>query len=229
DLVSIQKQLYALEDKHRTQAVYEAMGFIRHSLEDATFYLLDQMDLPELDDASTAQVRDLLANVHEALPAGSRGRTAQRLARFEKLGLPADLAARIVKLRYLTPVLDAVRLASSLGRDPTKMLWLRLSVTDAINFNDLNQAIDRMAFDSPWDGPSVAALRRQLNFHVHKLVRMVGGDDVQRMVDEVGLRGFSKRVSEMGETNPTISGLVMLDDWLRRLLPPLAEMPRPKA
>ncbi|MCB9712513.1 MAG: NAD-glutamate dehydrogenase [Myxococcales bacterium] len=227
DLPSIQAELYALEDKHRMGAVYEAMAFIKHSLEDATFYLLDQMDLPPLDEAATAQVRDLLANVDEALPPGSRGRTAQRLARFEALGLPRELAARIVKLRYLTVVLDAVRMSAGLGREPKKMLWLRLSVTDAISFNDLNQAIDRMDLDSPWDGPSVSAMRRQLNFHVHKLVRMVKGDDVQGMVDEAGLRDFSARVSEMAETNPTISGLVMLDDWLRRLLPPLAEVSTP--
>ena len=29
------------------------------------------------------------------------------------------------------------------------MLWLRLSVTDAMNFMYLNQALDRIAFQSP--------------------------------------------------------------------------------
>lgn len=226
DLDSIQAQLHALEDKRTTRAVYEAMAFVQHSLEDATFYLLDQMDLPTIDDSSIAQAQTLLANVDEALPPGSRGRTARRLARLEELGLPQDLAARIVKLRYLTPVLDAVRLAPMLGRNPKDTLFLRLSVTDAINFNLLNQAIDRLPLDSPWDGPSVSAMRRQLNFHVHKLVRMVEGDDVQGMVDKYKLREFSAQVREQAETNPTISGLVMLDDWLRRLLPPLASFAR---
>ena len=226
DLFSLQADLYGLEDKRSMKAVYEAMAFIQHSMEDATFYLLDQLDLAMVDDDGIGQVRALLADVDEALPAGSLGRTARRRAHLQELGLPQELASRIVKLRYLTPVLDAVRLAPALGRDAKDTLWLRLSVTDAINFNDLNQAIDRMTLDSPWDGPSVSAMRRQLNFHVHKLVRMVEGNDVQGMVDKYGLREFSAQVREQAETNPTISGLVMLDDWLRRLLPPLASLQR---
>ncbi|MCA9704741.1 MAG: NAD-glutamate dehydrogenase [Myxococcales bacterium] len=226
DLRAIQADLYALEDKRSMKAIYEAMAFLQHSLEDATFYLLDQMDLPPIDDAGLQQVRSLLADVGRALPAGSRGRTAKRRARFVELGLPEALAGRIVELRYLTPVLDAVRLAPSVGRSPADTLLLRLKVTDAINFNDLNQAIDRMVLTSPWDGPSVAAMRRQLNFHVHKLVRMVKGDDVSGMVEAYGLGEFAAQVREQAETNPTISGMVMLDDWLRRLLPPLAELPK---
>ncbi len=222
DLDAIQSELYGIEDKHSMKAVYDAMAFLQHSLEDATFYLLDQMDLPTIDDAAIAQVKAMLADVDEALPAGSRGRTAKRLARFEELGLPRELGSRIVRLRYLTPVLDAVRLAPILGRNPKETLWLRLSVTDAIHFNDLNQSIDRMVPTSPWDGPAVSAMRRQLNFHVHKLVRMVEGDDVQGMVDKYGLREFSVQVMAQAESTPTVSGLVMLDDWLRRLLPPLA-------
>ncbi len=225
DLDAIQRELYALEDKHRTNAVYVAMAFIQQALEDATVYLLDQMDLPPLDAATIAQAQALLANVDEALPQGSRERTAKRLARFVDLGLPRELGLRIVRLRYLTPVLDAARLALPLGREPREMLLLRLQVTDAIGFNYLNQAIDRMTLDSPWDGPSVSAMRRQLNFHVHKLVRMVEGDDVQGMVDKYDLRPFADQVREQAEINPTISGLVMLDDWLRRLLPPLSGLP----
>jgi glutamate dehydrogenase len=226
DLPAIQAQLYRLEDKRSMKAVYQAMGFIQHSLEDATFYLLDQMDLPAIDDAAIEEVKTLLANVDEALPSGSRGRTGKRLARFEELGLPRELASRIVKLRYLTPVLDAVRLAPTLGRNAKDTLWLRLSVTDAIHFNDLNQAIDRMPLDSPWDGPGVSAMRRQLNFHVHKLVRMVEGDDVQGMIDQYDLRELAVRVRAQAEATPTVSGLVVLDDWLRRLLPPLASLPQ---
>jgi glutamate dehydrogenase len=224
DLDAVQAQLYRLEDKRSMKAVYESMAFIQHSLEEATFYLLDQMDLPAIDERSIAETKALLANVDEALPAGSRGRTAKRLARFEELGLPRDLASRIVKLRYLTPVLDAVRLAPTLGKSPKDTLWLRLSVTDAIHFNDLNQAIDRMVLSSPWDGPGVSAMRRQLNFHVHKLVRMVEGGDVQAMIDKYGLREFSTYVRAQAESTPTVSGLVMLDDWLRRLLPPLTSL-----
>src|SRR5690606_30691826 len=70
DLFSLQADLYGLEDKRSMKAVYEAMAFIQHSMEDATFYLLDQLDLAMVDDDGIGQVRALLADVDEALPAG---------------------------------------------------------------------------------------------------------------------------------------------------------------
>ena len=90
-----------------------------------------------------------------------------------------------------------------------------------MDFLYLYQAIDHMEIATPWDGPAVNALRRQLNFHLHKLVRLVEGDDVAGMVDKYGLGDFNVRVHEEVDTGVTISGLVMLYDWLRRVLPPL--------
>ncbi|MBL4683883.1 MAG: NAD-glutamate dehydrogenase, partial [Nannocystaceae bacterium] len=222
DLDGVFSELLTIEDKHHMPAVYRAMLMMQTYVEDATFYLLDQMALPPLDERACADVRALLENVDKALPEGSKNRTAQRQASLVEMGVPSDLAARIVRFRYLTPVIDAVRSAPAMGRPAEEMLWLRLSVTDAMNIMVLNQAMDRMVYSAPWDGPSVSALRRQLNFHLHKLMRMVKGDDVQGMVEAHGLAEFCERVDAQAETNPTISGLVMLDDWLRRLLPPLA-------
>ena len=221
DVAAIRSELFALEDERRQEAVYSAMGLAEIALEDAAFYLIDQKELPPLDDAQIAQTRELLANIEQALPAGSKGRTASRLKKLEDAGVPRALAERIVKLRYLTPVLDAVRMAAILGREPKDLLYLRLQVTDAVNFFYLNQALDRMVYAAPWDGPAVSALRRQLNFHLHKLVRMVKGDDVAGMIEAYGLADFCTQVRTHADSGPTISGLVMLDDWLRRLLPPL--------
>jgi hypothetical protein len=53
---------------------------------------------------------------------------------------------------------------------------------------------------------------------------MVEGGDVPAMVERYALGDFCARVLEQADTGPTISGLVMLDDWLRRLLPPLTEI-----
>ncbi|MEM6293438.1 MAG: NAD-glutamate dehydrogenase domain-containing protein [Myxococcota bacterium] len=214
-------ELYGLETAQTQPAVYRAMGLAQTWLEDATYYLLDQMPLPPMNEEAAAKTRDLLSHVDEALPAGSARRTAGREARLVEAGVPKALAGRLVRLRYLTPVLDAVRLAMLMGRTPEELLNLRLKVTDAMGFLYLNQAIDRMEITTPWDGPAVNALRRQLNFHLHKLVRLVEGDDVAGMVQRYGLGEFCDRVREEAETGPTISGLVMLDDWLRRILPPL--------
>jgi glutamate dehydrogenase len=218
---AINEELTSIEDKHRQEAVYRAMIMSQTWIEDATYYLLDQMALPPMTSETAAATRALLENIDAALPVGSKTRTAARVARLTDKGLPAALAAKIVRLRYLTPVLDAVRLAPELGREPTDLLYMRLSVTDEMNFLYLNQALDRIDYATPWDGPAVSALRRQLNFHLHKLVRLVDGNDVKGMITHYGLTEFCKRVVEEADSGPTISGLVMLDDWLRRLLPPL--------
>jgi glutamate dehydrogenase len=225
----ILRDLFALEDKHRQTAIYEAMQRVAWALEESTFYLLDQMNLPPLDEKAVNQTRALLADVEKALPAGSSHRTRQRVARLIEQGIPEELAGRIVRLRYLTPVLDAVRSAPTMGRDPSDLLWLRLSVTDSMNFLLLNQALDQIVLEHPWDGPAISALRRQLNFHLHKLVRLVDGDDVIGMVKRLELQEFCDRVGEQAEVGPTISGLVMLDDWLRRLLPPLTAIEKVSA
>lgn len=220
----VRAKLFALESKHCQDAVYRAMLMAQTWLEDATYYLLDQIDLPPMGAKAAAATKELLGHVDDALPAGSRQRTAGRIARLRDAGIPEELAGPIVRLRYLTPVLDAVRLAPQMKREPTDLLYLRLQVTDAVHFLYLNQALDRMVYDTPWDGPAVNALRRQLNFHLHKLVRLVEGDDVKGMLERYDLGEFCARVAEEAEIGPTISGLVMLDDWLRRLLPPLAKI-----
>ncbi len=214
-------KLYAEETARNQQAVYRAMQLAQTWLEDATYYLLDQMPLPAMDDEAAAKTFALLTDVDDVLPGGSKRRTAGRIARLVDAGVPEPLAGSLVRLRYLTPVLDAVRLAMQLGRTPQDLLQLRLKVTDAMGFLYLNQAIDHMEIATPWDGPAVNALRRQLNFHLHKIVRLVEGDDVAGMVERYELADFCQRVREEVDTGVTISGLVMLDDWLRRLLPPL--------
>ena len=215
-------ELYACETSKTQPAVYQAMHQAQTWLEDATYYLLDQMPLPEMDEEAAEKTCALLSHVDEALPSGSKKRTLGRTARLTEAGVPESLAGRLVRLRYLTPVLDAVRLNMLLGRTPQEWLLLRLKVTDAMGFLYLNQAIDHMEIATPWDGPAVNALRRQLNFHLHKLVRLVEGDDVAGMVERYGLADFCQRVREEVDTGVTISGLVMLDDWLRRLLPALS-------
>ena len=81
DAETLQRELFALEDKTRMAGIYSAMGFLQGCIEDATFYLLDQMALPALDDDMLVAVRELLAHVDASLPSGSLGRTKQQKGR----------------------------------------------------------------------------------------------------------------------------------------------------
>jgi glutamate dehydrogenase len=227
DVWQLQTQLFKLEDKSRQEAVYHAMVMLQSALEEATLYILDQSSTSataNIGAREVEQTRSLLASVWDILPEGSKRRSVQRAAALIDSGIPEELATKIVRRRYLMPVLDAVRLAQEMGREPSEVLWVRLAVTDAVRFLDLNQAVDRLVYATPWDGPAVSALRRQLNFHLHKLVRLSLGHDVESVMQRYALHDFRVRVEELVKSGASIAGLVMLDSWLRRLLPPLVEI-----
>lgn len=217
--------LYDIESTRNQEGVYEAMLHVQMYLEDATYYLLDPIDLPSLGlDASDACMA-LMDAVGETLPTTAGLRTAGVVARLVELGLEPSIAGRIARLRYLTAVLDSVRRSAVTGRRPEDMLRLRLAVADAMHVLELQQAIDRMDVATPWDGPAVSALRRHLSAHLHQLVHLVEGDDVAGMIERHRLGALAQRVLAEAKTGPTIAGLVMLDDALRRLLPPALQVP----
>src|SRR5690606_28399046 len=125
--------LYDIESTRNQEGVYEAMLHVQMYLEDATYYLLDPIDLPSLGlDASDACMA-LMDAVGETLPTTAGLRTAGVVARLVELGLEPSIAGRIARLRYLTAVLDSVRRSAVTGRRPEDMLRLRLAVADAMH------------------------------------------------------------------------------------------------
>ena len=64
------------------------------------------------------------------------------------------------------------------------------------------------------------ALGRHLEFHLHKLVVLVGrSGSLERVLDRYHLRAIREQVREYLERGVDIAALVMLDDQLRRFLP----------
>lgn len=209
-------RLYAQESARNQAGVYEAMQHVQMCIEDATYYLLDPIDLAPLGLDSADACPALVERVAEVLPPAARERTAGVIARLVELGVDPELAERVARLRYLSAVLDAVRRSCVTGRSAEDILRLRLAVADALHVLELQQAIDRMDLSTPWDGPAVSALRRHLSSHLHQIVHLVEGDDVAGMIERYRLAPLAQRFHEEAKSGPTIAGLVMLDDSLRR-------------
>jgi glutamate dehydrogenase len=227
------QRLHALEDAANQRAVYAAIGAIQAELEDLTYYLLDRSvwlggaaTFGAFGDDEAAACRELLARVREILPASSFAAHEGRVEGLVALGLDEPLARQIARLHYLHHVIDANAIAHELGRPAFDVLGLRLAVGDATLLGRVQHALSEVPLSSPWDGQAVKALGRQLNFHQHKMVHLVEGDDVEAMVRRYRLDRLRDRVAEQLEAGLTIPALVMLDDQLRRLLPALVEFRR---
>jgi glutamate dehydrogenase len=214
-------RLHALEDKHRQEGVYRAMERLGFALEDATFYLLGP--ITQADAIDPDKVRELLASILDYVPETSRHRSRlqRHVHQLTEAGIPDALALAVARTRFLLIVLDAIELGRVLGKAPEEILRLRLAVSDAMRMSDLQSAISRMELASPWDGPAVQSLGRQLEFHAHKMTLLVEDGDIDAMIDAYGLAKVQALIGRYLDSDVTVASLVMLDGQLRRLLPPM--------
>ncbi len=219
DVESIRHELYACEDKSRQESVYRGMTIIEGALEEATYDLLDRKTPLPFEQKTVERARELLGRIHEALRPSQITQLAAQVLEFEAGGFPKPLAARVAGLMYFTDVLESLRMAHDTGRDPLDLLRMRLQISAEMHIPALQEALGRMVFTSPWDGPAAKALSRQLDVHLSKMVRLVEGDDVAGMMDRFGLEFVRQQAAANLESGVTIPGIVMLDQHLRGLLP----------
>ena len=219
EAAGIQRELYALEDKHRQEVVYEAMESIASSLEEATFYLLDHGTPVSYEASTVERARELFERVDAILPPRHAATLSRKSGDLERRGIPKALSRRIARLDLLTSVLESIRMADESGRHPSEIMRLHVKIADEMHIHALQEALSRRVFDTPWEGLAAAALGRQLTFHLHKMVRAVEGDDVTGMIRRLRLQDVRKHGARSLESGVTISGLVMFDHHLRRLLP----------
>jgi len=216
-------QLHALEDKHRQEGVYRAMERLNFALEDATFYLLGP--IAEGGRLDVEQARGLLAKVIDFLPKDSRHRSRfqRHVDSLTEVGIPEPVALAVARTHFLLMILDALELARVQGKDVDEVLHLRIGVSDAMRMPELQSAISRMKLDSPWDGPAAQSLGRQLEFHAHKMARLVTEDGVEAMIEAYGLNKVQALIGRDLEGDVTVASLVMLDGQMRRLLPAMRQ------
>ena len=218
DIEVIRRDLYACEDKLRQEAVYRAMSLIEGALEEATYDLLDRGTALPFEQRKIERARDLLRRIGEAMGGAQPTQLAAHVAEFEGSGLPHALAVKLAGLAYFTDVLESLRVADETGRDALEILRLRLHLASEMQIPLLQEALNRMVFQSPWDGPAAKALSRQLDLHLGKMVLAVQGDDVAGMIHRQGLEFVRAQAIANLESGVTIPGIVMLDQHLRRLL-----------
>ncbi|MCA9689537.1 MAG: NAD-glutamate dehydrogenase [Myxococcales bacterium] len=216
---ALQAELYACEDKHRQEVIYEAMEALQSALEEATYYLLDHGTPASFEASTVTRAQAILEAVEEILPKSQAATLARRSGALTSRGLPEPLARRVVRVEYLTSVLESIRMADETGRNPDEIMRLHLEVASEMHIHTLQEAISRLVFDSPWEGLAASALSRQLTFHLHKMVRSVEGDDVPGMIRRLRLEDVRRQGLRSVEAGVTIAALVMYDHHLRRLLP----------
>ncbi|WAS98575.1 NAD-glutamate dehydrogenase domain-containing protein [Nannocystis punicea] len=219
DVDALRRDLYASEDKNRQEAIYRAMHVVEAALEETTVVLLEGDAYATVDQRMIDRARELLDHVEHALPASQIPQLHARAHEFESAGFAPALAGRLARIEHLTGALSSLRVAAETGRDPLDVLRLRLQVAADMHLRALQDALSRMVYQSPWDGPAAKALSRQLHGHLGRLVQAVDGDDVSGMIGRLGLDGIRRQGAAMLEGGVTIPGIVLFDDHLRRQLP----------
>jgi len=191
------------------------------ALEDATFYLLGP--IAEAGSIEPSKARELLASLLDYVPQSSRHRSRlqRHVAQLTEAGIPDKLAFAVARTRFLLIVFDAIELGRVMGKAPEEVLRLRIAVSDAMRMSELQSAISHMELASPWDGPAVQSLGRQLEFHAHKMTLLVENGDIDAMLETYGLGKVQALIGRYLEGDVTVASLVMLDGQLRRLLPPM--------
>ncbi|MCB9701659.1 MAG: NAD-glutamate dehydrogenase [Myxococcales bacterium] len=218
DIPTIQRALYAIEDKHRQGAIYAAMERIQGAIEDATYFLLEGAEQMAMPADGIDQARRLLEHVETLLPVSQRPILARQIAELEKEGIPSELADKIARLEHLPAILESVAMAGDTGRSPREVLRLRLEIARAMNLGRLQEALAHMVYRSRWEGPAAQALSRHLNAHLRTMVRAVEGDDVAAMIQRLHLDAVRQQGAASLEGGVSIAGIVMFDHHLRRLL-----------
>lgn len=218
-------ELHGLEDKHRQEGVYRGLERLGFALEEATFFLLGPI-AESGGDLDSTRARELLTRVIDILPRDSyhRSRFERHTLQLTDAGIPNALAVAVARTRFLLVVLDALAIARVRDEDVEDVLRMRLRVSDTMRMSELQSAISRMELASPWDGPAVQSLGRQLEFHAHKMSLLVegpGGDGVDAMLESYGLNKVQSLIGQYLDGDVTVASLVMLDGQLRRLLPPM--------
>ena len=171
------RDIEALDNSVRPEVQYDSIFEISRMVRHGVYWLLqNHADALEIEPMIT-RFRAGAEQVQDSLPALVTGRAAEKLARetlrFETVGLPAHLAAKVASLAAMTQTLDVIELAREfkLGVKDTGQLYFH--VAHELRLDWIRDQIEALRVAGRWRAMARASLRETLAQQLRALVRSV--------------------------------------------------------
>jgi len=177
-------EIEALDGKIVPQTQTAMMLRARILLERATRWLLRNrsrpIDIAEACARYAEPARELAAKVPQLLGSNGRASAQEDAASLAAVGVPQDLADRVVHLEALVPVLDMVELSEASGMPVEEVGATYYRVGDRLGLHQLREQIAKLPRDERWD----ALARRALWEDLHAEQRALTADVLSTPTDE---------------------------------------------
>ena len=118
-------------------------------------------------------VAKLIAKLEDMLSEFDLNTLRERAAGYVEQGAPKDLAQRIARLSFLSPVCDIVRIATAAGLPVEQVGQAYFSVGERFGFDWLRRAASHLTTDTAWDKLAVTAIVDDFYGHQGELTARV--------------------------------------------------------
>ena len=118
-------------------------------------------------------VAELAPRIHELLQGAERRRLDRRARDLERLGAPADMAARAAALLDQFSLLDIVEMAGDVDEPVADVAATYFVVSEKFGIDDMLSRVSRLPRDDRWDALARGALRDDLYSVLDLLTRAV--------------------------------------------------------
>ncbi len=178
----------ALDEVIASAAQVDMLLGLRQLLDRATRWFLANRRPPIDVPATAAQGASAIAEVLQTLPSVVRGGdaddfVASRAALVDE-GVPAELAVRVVALRYGLATLSVVDIASRMGIRPAQVAEVHFALGDSLGLARIGRLIAALPRDSRWHTLARAAARDDLEAtHAELTADVLAATDASAPVD----------------------------------------------
>ncbi|MDH5410774.1 MAG: NAD-glutamate dehydrogenase, partial [Alphaproteobacteria bacterium] len=171
-------------------------------------------------------VQRISATLDDILAPGQRRDTAERAKRYAQSGVPADLAARIGRLKALSSAPDIVRIAAAAGQKVEAAAAAYFQIGDRFKLDWLRRAAGAMPADTHWQRLALGAIIDDMWGHQNDLTAAAlanGGTGADAVKGWIGMRAEAvNRVEQLlaeiiAAPTPDIAMLAVANRELRTL------------
>jgi glutamate dehydrogenase len=166
DLPRLWRDIEALDNVVSTDAQHDAYQEIRRLIDRAVRWLVDVRfpitDVAAEVDRFAPSLRELGPRVTSLLRGAELDNFNAELERLSGLGLPHDLALRLVELLPAFQLLDVVEIANASDHSSSEIADLHFALSAAFSVDDLLTAITKLPRDDRWAVLARAAVRHDV-------------------------------------------------------------------